>query len=1239
MNVEIVFQENSNNPRSVFMRRLILLVGTILALVALAYPHHPKSKVHGPAKSFIIAKTKQRSSVPVPAAVPVPQVKATEERFDIIAVDGQTHIIRSPGGHYKSILDLPASVRTNMQSAPKHQASTPSVPPKPARVAAAFVVSDPGDGIDVDLTDGVYSPATLRSAIQNANKLGGAQTILFAPGMTVIQPQAALPGVTAALTIDGTVNSGKIILDGSATTGQVGLSLSNTSAVTNMVFRSWSLVGLGLTAGAVNSVVDKCEFTLNTIGLNINANGTSVGDYDDADRNSAYGNKQDGIDITNANFVKIINNFCGTRDGATASPNTYDGIYVSGNDNEVLHNVLSGNQQNGLEIGQSSKRTYVEDNLIGVDVSGSHLLSNTLNGINTFAFGDSLIGNIISGNGYGITVLGQASQTYISGNLIGPNKTLDSVIGNRYGGLQIMGTGVTIETNVVCGNTNSGIVLTGPGGTVVKGNFIGTVGNQVWGNTGNGIYILSNNNVIGGQGLADQNTISGNGASGIYMYGGTTLQLGGPSLPNYVRGNMILHNFIGTGSDGTTAIPNKDGIYMQGYVDSNFVQQNVISANEDEGIWLSGTPTRNVIAANYIGTDDGGNDTLGNGAEGILITQAASNNVVEANVISGNGSSGVTIQSASGKTPTDNVIIGNTIGLDFGRTDALPNVYDGVLIWQACNTRIGGLGSDSANVITGNGRAGVTIYGDTSRGNMIRNNLIGISNAGNVDVSNGVGINIQGSKSNVLGGTEPGSGNTISGNNDEGVYLYYADSNTVLRNIIGLDPSGTTKKANGTKGIAIHSARGNSIGDSLDADGNIVSGNDEDGIEISGGLNNKITHNFIGTDRTKTLVLENEDNGVYITGASQATPSRANTISANAISYNGDLGINLGAGDSTLVDDTLDADEGDNELQNYPVLLLVVAGPQVSISGYLPSYANAPFRLEFFSNDSTALDPVEGKNYLGASNVVTNQNGLAPFHVVLPAAVASGMLLTATATDSAGNTSEFSHAIRVQPSGVYADLAVTVTANAHSLRKADTLVYHLILQNNGPDSATQVVLKDTLSHHSTFISDSASAGNATFSQGLLTFTISSLGAGANVSLTLVVKADSVGTLVNKAYASALEADPYPGNNVGIDTSVVSAPSAANDGTNALPLSYELKQNYPNPFNPSTVIKFDVARAGHVHLAVYDVLGRIVTTLVDDQKSPGRYSIEWNAGTMSSGVYYYRIRSGNFTATKKLILLK
>lgn len=94
-----------------------------------------------------------------------------------------------------------------------------------------------------------------------------------------------------------------------------------------------------------------------------------------------------------------------------------------------------------------------------------------------------------------------------------------------------------------------------------------------------------------------------------------------------------------------------------------------------------------------------------------------------------------------------------------------------------------------------------------------------------------------------------------------------------------------------------------------------------------------------------------------------------------------------------------------------------------------------------------------------------------------------------------------------------------------------------------------------------------------------------------------------------------------------------------DEYSPLPQIFSLSQNYPNPFNPSTVINYSLAKSGFVELKVYDILGREVASLVEEKQSIGNYKIEFNASSLSSGIYFYRLQCGDFSETKKLILLR
>lgn len=89
----------------------------------------------------------------------------------------------------------------------------------------------------------------------------------------------------------------------------------------------------------------------------------------------------------------------------------------------------------------------------------------------------------------------------------------------------------------------------------------------------------------------------------------------------------------------------------------------------------------------------------------------------------------------------------------------------------------------------------------------------------------------------------------------------------------------------------------------------------------------------------------------------------------------------------------------------------------------------------------------------------------------------------------------------------------------------------------------------------------------------------------------------------------------------------------------IPVSFSVQQNYPNPFNPNTKIKFDIPKFSNVKIIVYDMLGRAVENILEGQLQPGTYQVDWNASKFASGIYFYRLIAGDFTNTKKMILVK
>lgn len=94
-----------------------------------------------------------------------------------------------------------------------------------------------------------------------------------------------------------------------------------------------------------------------------------------------------------------------------------------------------------------------------------------------------------------------------------------------------------------------------------------------------------------------------------------------------------------------------------------------------------------------------------------------------------------------------------------------------------------------------------------------------------------------------------------------------------------------------------------------------------------------------------------------------------------------------------------------------------------------------------------------------------------------------------------------------------------------------------------------------------------------------------------------------------------------------------------ENTNEVVQDFRLEHNYPNPFNPSTTIRFQVPNSSFVNLKVYDILGREIATLLNEEKATGSYELNWNAANLPSGVYFYKLNAENFVETKKMILIK
>ena len=539
---------------------------------------------------------------------------------------------------------------------------------------------------------------------------------------------------------------------------------------------------------------------------------------------------------------------------------------------------------------------------------------------NLIGGGTAGTGNVVSGNAIAGIVIGGVGTTgnVVAGNLIGTNSAGTAALGNTIGILIQFGAannwigvnsvhgpmsadqGNVIAGNSVAGSVADGIVMQNSGttGNVVAGNLIGlnvSSGGQVIDGLGDGfagvlVQSGASGNWIGvnaAAGPGTENALQRNVISGSYV---------GVSIDNPgSAGNLVAGNLIGTDPSGTTAVPNQSfdaplnyGVVIAVGASSNLIgtsgqdgandalERNVISGNTQAGVYIyefqgaQGAPTTgNVVAGNFIGTNEADTAALANGY-GVLIALGAANNWVgvnpvygagdsdEGNVISGSTYAGVLIENSG---TTGNVVAGDLIGTDAAGTQAIPNV-NGVLIFGgASGDTIGGTAAPARNVVSGNTNAGVYLSDSGTTDNVVLGNYIGTNATGTAPLANVTGLSIGGGASgNTIGGTIAAAANVASGNTDYGVAIESSGTsgNLIEGNYVGTGTTGNTAVPNGLAGISIgNQASDNTVGGIVAGSRNVISGNDNNGIEFgqNGTTANVVLGNDIGTNAAGTAAL------------------------------------------------------------------------------------------------------------------------------------------------------------------------------------------------------------------------------------------------------------------------------------------------------------------------------------------------------------------------------------------------
>ena len=410
---------------------------------------------------------------------------------------------------------------------------------------------------------------------------------------------------------------------------------------------------------------------------------------------------------------------------------------------------------------------------------------------------------------------------------------------------------------------------------------------------------------------------------------------------------------------------------------------------------------------------------------------------------------------ADGGLQITNCIIGldpsGRISGDFG------NGGDGIFVELSDHVVIGGGQPQERNVIGGNGSAGIRIWGRNffagpATGNQIIGNSIGTDAGGTLRLGNGASGIILGEDDLAIVETLV-LDNVISANGMHGMEVrgkrvdnapFSADFNRIIGNRIGTTGDGLAALGNNRSGIFLWRNDETIIGEPSDpaAGTNVISGNREHGIAFGNSLSDSLTvvGNIIGANANAAAPIPNEGHGVYVSGGTVGfiggtgdDPSAQGNIIAfnrgagvaivemdgnatrfsirgNAIYDNGGLGIDLNA-DGVTPNDPLDTDNtGGNNQQNWPVVSEIhVENGMTTVSGVLDDIQNNPHRFDFYSNpggcDSSGFG--EGDAYLGSFGPTSNPG----FQVPIPFSMTftgEHPRVSVTATDVAGNTSEFS---------------------------------------------------------------------------------------------------------------------------------------------------------------------------------------------------------------------------------------
>lgn len=925
---------------------------------------------------------------------------------------------------------------------------------------------------------------------------------------------------------------------------------------------------------------------------------------DFAVRGLVVGQASDGWGILSFSTGAVVTcNYVGTDYTGESAVGNLGGVFVEGT---VRNNLISGNDSYGIGAYASpGSGIAVQANLVGTNGEGTRAIPNGDSGI-------YLSPPDLNAGGRGLSG--------IAGNMEG---AVFAPAGDR-------GSANLIEDNVISGNLGSGVTAEGAPQLSIRGNTIGLAldGLSALGNGLDGITIIGGSEArVGGSDPGEGNLIAGNTDDGINVSGSPLAVL---------QGNTVGLNAAGT------AVPNGgDGIRLQDG-DGDTVADNVVAGNGGSGIAVSNGADP-IVENNTVGLNAAG-DARPNGRFGIRVSGTAGATVRD-NLASGNAWPGLTLSLSPNATVADNVVGLNAAG------EARPNGTDGGLSSH-------GVGIFDADSLTFSGN---TVSGNTGPGVLFE-------------------------QPNLRVGHQPergAGGGTVS------------DAPQILDNRIGTTPDGLAIRPNGQTGLVFSESVANAF-----VEGNTISGNTDNGVYLFNGTSGHVFEgNFIGTNaagddlgngqpggagrhgilcQNATDVLIGGGGPVFPNrirfnsndGISIAEPCQAISWPFNFVSDNGSLAADI-APDGVNPNDLGDGDSGANGKLNFPVITGAYNdGTEAVIEWTLDAEPVTLYSLHFCR--TYAPDP-SGHGECDfilprSASAQTDATGAARGAVTMitPVYLPVGSFVTAVATridelplpEGYAGSSEFSLAVEVvdgAPPTI--DLSATNTTPLDVAPGGSVAFDYTITNNSDAQVSGDFFFRAEQSGATVaqgrIVSGSLPAGQAI--SGSFTQQIPAAAPPGSYDYSLRigqfpdVTVDSVAytlTVTGSARVSeqaarspegevwgVADATPWP-----VAPTAGEAPGAAASSL-GLPAEASLSGVVPNPFADQATVAFAVPGAGPVRVIVFDVLGRAVAVLVDGEVEAGRHEAVFEARGLPSGVYLVRMTAEGFAQTRRVTLLR